>query len=101
MTPNVRSNINYYRYAPTSARSSPEGTQAAHVPARVRQARSAVRRRGPRSYPVIRAPDHRVLERQPRLAPNVRMSQSMNTRTRGDSCRVGGQSSETGLRGAG
>jgi len=40
------------RYTPASARSSPEGAQAANVPARVRQARSAVRRRGPRSYPL-------------------------------------------------
>jgi hypothetical protein len=31
-----------------------------------------------------------VQEHQPLPAPNARMSQSMNTRTRGDSCRFGG-----------
>src|ERR1700704_1432784 len=55
------------RYAPTSARSSPEGTQAAHVPARARQARSAVRRRGPRSYPLSAAPGRTGADR-PRTA---------------------------------
>ena len=40
--------------------------------------------------PRAERPDRRLREHQPRLAANARMSQSMNTRTRGDSCRFGG-----------
>ena len=44
------------RHAPAPARPSPQGAEAADVPARVRQARPAVRRRGRRPSPLPAAP---------------------------------------------
>src|SRR4030081_3410590 len=51
------------RYTPASACSSPEGAQAADVPARVRQARPAVRRRGLRSHPLSAASGRTAADR--------------------------------------
>ena len=44
------------RYAAASARPSSQGAQAADLPARIRQARPAMRRRGRRSPPLLAAP---------------------------------------------
>src|ERR1700756_2790660 len=44
------------RRAPAAARPSPQGAQAANLPARIRQARPAMRRRGGIPFPLFPVP---------------------------------------------